>query len=152
MVVLSGTATIRFGVADTSSDMHDNTHGTAIEHGGIEVEAKAGDVFVVPAGVAHKTFNARPTAEFALLSSGDGHRVAPPPSGQGQARDALDGVKLSGFTMLGAYPEGSEWDSLMGGEKEMQECESVWAVPIPLRDPVLGVDERGLVGLWKAKV
>ncbi|KAJ4210972.1 hypothetical protein NW759_013003 [Fusarium solani] len=46
MAVLSGHATIRFGVADTSEDMHDNTYGSAREEGGIELKAEAGDIFL----------------------------------------------------------------------------------------------------------
>lgn len=143
MAVLSGTATIRFGVADTSTDMNDNTYGTAREHGGIEIEAKAGDVFILPAGCAHKTFNTQPEAEFTLLTPGDGHHIA-----AGQEREALDGVKLSGFTMIGAYPDSSFWDSLKGGEKSVEEFGEVWSVPVPAKDPVFGVSGEGLVGHW----
>ena len=50
MAVLSGTATIRFGAADTSADLQENTYGDAFEKSGVEVTAEAGDVFVIPAG------------------------------------------------------------------------------------------------------
>ena len=144
MAVLSGTATIRFGVADTSLDMDDNTHGSAREEGGIEIEARAGDVFILPAGTAHKTYNTRPKADFTLLSPGDGHHIA-----SEDARAALDKVELSGFTMIGAYPEGSSfWDSLKGGEKDTDEFKTVWSVPKPPKDPVLGSSKEGLVGQW----
>jgi uncharacterized protein YjlB len=143
MVVLSGTATIRFGVADTSLDMDENTHGPAREEGGIEIEAKAGDVFLLPAGTAHKTYNTKPEAEFTLLSPGDGHGI-----GADDARAALANVELSGFTMLGAYPEnGSHWDSKRGGE-DVGSYEKVWAVEKPEKDPVLGESPEGLCGLW----
>jgi len=145
MVVLSGTATIRFGVADTSADMHENTYGTEHEHGGVEVEAQAGDFFILPAGTAHKTYKTQPAAEFTLLTQGDGHGVA---SSEGEARAALDGIELDGFTMMGAYPEGSGWDFLEGGEKGFGEFQAVWDVPKPEKDPVLGEAREGLCGLW----
>lgn len=43
------------------------------EAGGIEIEALAGNVFVIPTGVAHKTYDARPSQTFALLTLRDGH-------------------------------------------------------------------------------
>jgi uncharacterized protein YjlB len=130
MAVLSGSATIRFGVADTVEDMDANTHGSAEEgweRGGIEVHAERGDVFVLPAGTAHKTYDTQPRAEFALLTEGDGHRIVREGElGEGDVegyyevvRRKLEGVKLDGFTMLGAYPvEGGEWDFQKGGEDE----------------------------------
>lgn len=143
MAVLSGTATIRFGVADTSLDMNENTNGLAREEGGVEIEARPGDVFILPAGTAHKTYNAKPDAEFALLTPGDGHDIA-----SGDARVALEGIKLSGFTMLGAYPEeGGHWDFMKGGEN-VGEFEKVWSVNKPENDPVLGKLEDGICGLW----
>lgn len=144
MAVLSGTATIRFGVADTSpEDMYENTYGLAREEGGIEIEARAGDVFLLPAGVAHKTYNSKPEAEFALLTPGNGHHIA-----SDDARVALESVKLSGFTMIGAYPEkGGQWDSMTGGEN-VGEFEKVWSVDRPENDPVLGKADDGICGLW----
>lgn len=144
MAVLSGTATIRFGVADTSVDMFSNTDGSAREYGGVEIEAQAGDVFLLPAGTAHKTYRTRPEAEFTLLTPGNAHHIA-----GDDVRQAVADVELSGFTMLGAYPkEGGEWDSMKGGE-DVGKYEAVWAVPKPDKDPVLGDSEHGLCGLWK---
>jgi len=143
MAVLSGTATIRFGVADTSLDMDENTYGKGKENGGIEVEARAGDFFILPAGMAHKTYNTKPEAEFTLMTEGDGHHIS-----SGDARMVLDGIELSGFTMMGAYPEGSTWDFMEGGEKQAEEFQKVWSVPRPGRDPVLGESTDGLCGLW----
>ncbi|PPJ50883.1 hypothetical protein CBER1_07081 [Cercospora berteroae] len=146
MAVLSGTATIRFGVADTSSDLEANTHGEAWEKGGIEIQAKAGDVFVLPAGLAHKTFDTKPEAEFGLLTPGrDENWIAKveDPS------EVLKGIKLEGFTMLGAYPVGSAWDFAVGQEDDGKHFRDVWKVPKPERDPVLGTSGEGLVGLWK---
>ena len=143
MTVLTGTATIRFGVADTSDDLQESTHGNGKEKGGIEVQAKAGDVFVLPAGTAHKTFDTTP-GEFALLTPGDGHGID-----SDDARQALKDIKLSGFTMIGGYPRGGgEWDFAKGGENE-GEYEKVWNVPKPERDPILGKAEEGLCGQWQ---
>ncbi|KAK7739621.1 hypothetical protein SLS62_011239 [Diatrype stigma] len=119
MAVLSGTATIRFGVADTSDDLAENTYGGAREDGGIEVEAEAGDVFVIPAGVAHKTYNTRPENEFKLLTPGKGHGIE-----AADARQALADVELSGYTMMGAY-SGGDWDFVESGGN----FEQVWAIP-----------------------
>lgn len=139
MAVLSGTASIRFGVGDTSADMKENTEGSAWEKGGVLLEAEAGDVFIIPAGVAHKTHNTKPEAEFALLSPGTGHGI--------EAEDpkrALSEIKLDGFTMMGAY-SGGDWDFVATGG----EFEKVWAVPKPQYDPVLGSSERGLCKTWR---
>lgn len=143
MAVLSGSATIRFGVADTSVDMEENTDGSAREEGGIEVEAHAGDVFLLPAGTAHKTYRTMPEAEFTLLTPGDGHRIA-----SEDAKATLENIKLSGFTMLGAYPvESGYWDSMKGGE-DVGNYKKVWSVEKPKCDPVLGKSEEGLCGQW----
>ncbi|ROW11320.1 hypothetical protein VMCG_01381 [Cytospora schulzeri] len=144
MAVLSGEATIRFGAADEpGADLEESTHGRGKEDGGVEVKARAGDVFVLPAGVAHKTFDTEPVADFQLLTPGDGHHVA----GKDVAK-SLQGVELSGFTMMGAYPEGGRWDFAVGGEHK-DRYEEVWNVPKPGRDPVLGLDPAGLTGLWE---
>ena len=144
MAVLSGTATIRFGVADTSDDLQQSTYGSAQESGGIEIDAKAGDVFILPAGTAHKTFNTAPQAEFKLLTPGDGHEIAAEDAGR-----ALAAIELDGFTMIGAYPrDGGEWDFQKGGE-DVGVFERVWEVRKPQRDPVLGESEEGVCGLWE---
>jgi uncharacterized protein YjlB len=144
MVVLTGCARIRFGVADTVADLDESTHGSGKEEGGIELEARAGDVFVLPAGTAHKTFNTSPVAEFKLLTPGNGHDIAAE-----DTRRALAELELSGFTMIGAYPQDSnEWNFAEGGEDEGK-YEQVWSIPKPENDPVLGKAENGLYGLWK---
>ncbi|KAI3392584.1 hypothetical protein diail_5496 [Diaporthe ilicicola] len=140
MAVLSGEATIRFGVAD------DEPAGDSSSSKGIEVHARAGDVFVLPAGLAHKTFDTKPTdSTFKLLTQGDGHHVDG--GGDGGPRAGLAGVEPSGFTMIGAYPVGAKWDFAVGGEHEGR-YQEVWSVPRPGRDPVLGADPAGLTGLW----
>lgn len=143
MAVLSGTATIRFGVADTSEDLEANTHGPDHEDGGVELHAEAGDVFVIPAGVSHKTHDTTPAASFKLLTPGDGHRIA-----ADDPKKALSELELEGFTMMGAYPKGSVWDLCTGGE-HADKMNEVWKVAVPERDPVVGLDGEGLCGLWR---
>jgi uncharacterized protein YjlB len=135
MVVLTGTARIRFGVADVSDS---TSPESTSEEGGIELEANAGDVFILPAGTAHKTYETSPAASLKLLTPGDGHAVD---------LEGLEGVELEGFTMMGAYPEGSHWDHAVGGESEGV-YQQVWDVAKPERDPVLGDGEEGISGLW----
>jgi uncharacterized protein YjlB len=143
MAVLSGSATIRFGVADTSPDLDENTDGSAREEGGVEIEAHAGDVFLLPAGTAHKTYRTKPEAGFKLLTPGDGHAIA-----SEDARATLAQIELDGFTMIGAYPEkNGYWDSKQGGE-DVGEYEKVWSVETPELDPVLGKSEDGICGQW----
>lgn len=143
MAVLSGTATIRFGVADTDPDLELSTHGPAKEDGGVELEARAGDVFIIPAGVAHKTHDTTP-GTFALLTPGKGRGIDAE-----NPREALAKIDLSGFTMLGAYPVNGRWDYATGGENA-GEYGKVWEVPRPERDPVMGTVEEGLCGLWQS--
>ena len=152
MAVLSGEATIRFGVADdepaggNGGADGDDTSSTTTGRG-MEVRARAGDVFVLPAGLAHKTFNPDPSdSTFKLLTPGDGHHHVPG-SGDRATGPSLANVELSGFTMIGAYPVGAKWDFAVGGEHEGR-YQEVWSVPRPERDPVLGLDPAGLTGLW----
>jgi uncharacterized protein YjlB len=134
MVVLTGTARIRFGVADVSD--HASPERSS-EEGGVEIEARAGDVFILPAGIAHKTYETAPVAELKLLTPGDGHAVEV---------EGLEGVELTGFTMMGSYPDGSEWTFNVGGDSE--DYQQVWDVPKPEKDPVLGDESEGLCTLW----
>ncbi|KAI1340714.1 hypothetical protein F5Y15DRAFT_49449 [Xylariaceae sp. FL0016] len=143
MVVLSGAATIRFGVADTVADLELSTNGPGREAGGIEIRAEAGDVFVLPAGLAHKTFHPVPEASLAILTPSDGHSF----DGK-SAEDTLATIDVSGFTMMGAYPVGSRaWDFAKGGD-HVGSFEKVWAVAKPTKDPMLGEAEEGLKGAW----
>jgi uncharacterized protein YjlB len=142
MAVLSGTATIRFGVADTVEDLNESTHGNGKEDGGVELHAEAGDVFVIPAGVAHKTFDTHDST-FKLLTPGGGHIAYAEEEGA-----ALAAIELSGFTMIGAYPAGGVWDFAKGGD-DVGAFEKVWSVHKPDKDPVLGEAPEGLCALWK---
>lgn len=146
MTVLTGTATIRFGVADTSDSLEENTWGAAKEDGGVEVTAEAGDVFIIPAGVAHKTYGTAPAAAFQLLTPGTGHGIAA--SAGADRRQAVADVQLDGYTMMGAYPKGSDWDFLEG-DADHSDWDNVWAIQKPDLDPVLGKSEEGIVGTWK---
>lgn len=141
MAVLSGTATIRFGVADTSEDLDANTYGQAWEDGGIELTAKAGDVFVIPAGIAHKTYNTKPEAKFQLLTPGTGHGIE---TGGRDIKEVLADIQLSGYTMMGAY-SGGDWDFVKRGG----EYGKAWAVPKPELDPVFGKLPLGLYTAWR---
>ncbi|OTB07511.1 hypothetical protein M426DRAFT_317820 [Hypoxylon sp. CI-4A] len=144
MVVLSGTATIRFGVADTDADLDKSTWGGAHEAGGVEIRAHPGDVFVIPAGVAHKTHDTNPGAAFSLLTPGEGRGIP-----ARDAREALARVQLSGFTMMGAYPKNcGDWDFAVGGD-DVGRFEDSWITPRPEKDPFLGDSPQGLVGLWR---
>lgn len=143
MAVLSGSATIRFGVADTSDDMERNTYGDGKEEGGIELQVQAGDVFVIPAGVAHKTFNTSPGTPFALLTPGEGHGIQVP-----DINKALENVQVTGFTMMGAYPKNcGTWDFALGGD-DVGDYERTWGVAKPDKDPVLGTANEGVCGQW----
>ncbi|KAL2416596.1 hypothetical protein ABEF95_006458 [Exophiala dermatitidis] len=142
MAVLSGEATIRFGAADTTPDLEASTNGGGKEPGGFEIQAHAGDVFLIPAGVCHKTFNPIPNPGFERLTPGDGHSVD-----AADVRKFVSEVELSGFTMMGCYPQGhGTWDFLTGGEGNY---EKAWSVPIPERDPILGTSPDGILGTWR---
>jgi uncharacterized protein YjlB len=157
MTVISGSgATIRFGVADSPS-WAEGKHGIGDrgdgEEGGLEIQARLGDVFIIPAGVSHKTFAPQP-------ESGELVFYQPKDIEEGRAREVSEGkekerrgffesVEINGeFLMMGAYPYGGVWDFAIGGEHGGRERE-VWDVPVPWKDPVLGNSGEGLVGLWK---
>ncbi|EXJ85698.1 hypothetical protein A1O1_06066 [Capronia coronata CBS 617.96] len=145
MAVLSGSATIRFGVADTDNDLERSTWGGAKEDGGVEIEAQAGDVFVIPAGVAHKTYNTSPGAPFSLLTPGTGRGIH-----ADNVKEALEKIQLSGYTMMGAYPKNcGDWDFSVGGD-DVGNFERSWTVPKPEKDPFLGSAPEGLCGEWRS--
>ncbi|KAF2848578.1 hypothetical protein T440DRAFT_358972, partial [Plenodomus tracheiphilus IPT5] len=157
MVVIAGdSATIRFGVADdpawSTGKLGIGERGAG-EEGGVDVVAGLGDVFLIPAGVAHKTFDTR------LGAGGNRAFYQPEDIEAGRAgevseemerrhREFFGGVEVGGgFMMMGAYPYGGVWDFKVGGEHGGREDE-VWGVPRPGKDPVLGDSSEGLLGLW----
>jgi uncharacterized protein YjlB len=74
---------------------------------------EAGDVLILPAGVAHKN--------------------------RGADR---------AFLVIGAYPDGQDWDLLRGADGERPEAdENIAAVPLPKADPVYG-SEGPLATAW----
>lgn len=146
MAVISGTgATLRFGVADTSSEVEAHTHGDGHEEGGIEVQAQLGDVFILPAGVAHKTYDPRPEVEEMKFY----HLEEKDIGDEERSKKYFEAVDIKGeFMMMGAYPVGDRWDFMVGGEHEGR-FDEVWNLRTPERDPVLGKSEEGICGLWK---
>ncbi len=95
--IFSGTARVAFGGEQ-----------------GIVLEVHAGDVVVIPAGVAHRNLGA----------SGD-------------------------LGVVGAYPDGQEWDMNTGKPGERPKADrAIAAVPLPAADPVHGRDGP-LVRIWK---
>lgn len=144
MVVLTGKATIRFGVADTTLDLNESTYGSDYESGAIELHAEPGDIFIIPAGTAHKTFDPSPLEDFKVLTPGGAHGIPAE-----NVKGLLKGIQLSGFTMIGAYPvDSEEWDWAFGGETS-NKFEESWHTPKPPVDPVLGKSEAGICGQWK---
>lgn len=146
MVVLSGEGRVRFGVADISPEEENapqNPGKEGQEDGGIVLEARVGDVFVLPAGLAHKSSDPRATRELELLTPCDPHNVD-----DEEMKRSLESVQVSGFTMIGAYPRGgNDWDFSIGGESEGN-YDKVWSVTKPENDPVLGRAEDGICGQW----
>lgn len=150
-VISGGSAKIRFGVADSKEDREQDLGlGTAgkdlneqgREEGGVLVDAAVGDVFILPAGVAHKTHNPLPET--------DGIEFHQPPDKNDEdgCRRFFESIPVVGeFMMMGAYPKGGEWDFAIGGEHKGHFNE-VWNVEVPERDPVLGTSAEGLKGLW----
>ncbi|EUC45387.1 hypothetical protein COCMIDRAFT_95617 [Bipolaris oryzae ATCC 44560] len=155
MTVISGAgATIRFGVADAPDwkpGMYaPGERGEHGEEGGIEIEARIGDVFIIPAGVAHKTFAPRPeSSDLAFHQPQDvaeGRAAEVNEKTEQERRRFFETVPIRAqFMMMGAYPYGGVWDFSVGGERGR---EHVWTVPVPDKDPVLGDSKEGLVGVW----
>src|SRR5690242_9532963 len=148
-VISGGRAQIRFGVADSEEDRaQDLGLGTAgkdvnaegREQGGILLDAEVGDVFILPAGVAHKTHNPLPPT--------DGIVFYQPPDKRDEkgCREFFAGVPIEGeFMMMGAYPRGDEWDFAIGGEHEGRFGE-VWGLRCRRGILCLGRVWRGWLG------
>jgi uncharacterized protein YjlB len=157
VVVSGGTATIRFGVADAPNwaqgQLPPGARGDG-EAGGVDITARVGDVFVIPAGVSHKTFAPCPEVQDLVfhqpldIKQGKASETLDEQSEQ-RHRDFFAQVPIEGeFMMMGAYPRGGVWDFKVGGEDKDREG-NVWGVDVPELDPVLGQKEEGLRGLWK---
>lgn len=144
MVIVSGPGKIRWGAADLSDDGQEHTYGSAFEDGSLELEVNVGDVFVIPAGIAHKSFDPRAAeAEFGCLTgSARGVESEDP-------RKAVGELPLTGFMMMGAYPQGFTWDWGEGGD-HVGRFETVWSTSNPDMDPVLG-DKGGVGKYWKTQ-
>ncbi|KAF5690453.1 hypothetical protein FDENT_3836 [Fusarium denticulatum] len=144
MVVVSGPGRIRWGVADLSDDPQEHTSGTAYEDGGLELEVNVGDLFVIPAGIAHKSFDpSANTASFGCMT-GDARGIAAE-----NPRIAVAEVPLEGFCMMGAYPRGFSWTWDEGGDSA-DDFEAVWGVKNPTADPFTG-DNGGISKYWKTQ-
>lgn len=150
-VISGGSAKIRFGVADSKEDREPNlglgtagrdTNEEGREEGGVLLDAAVGDVFILPAGVAHKTHNPLPET--------DGIEFHQPPDKNDEegTKRFFECIPITGeFMMMGAYPRGGEWDFAVGGEHEGH-FHDVWNIEVPELDPVLGKSGEGLTALW----
>ncbi|KAL4893720.1 hypothetical protein BDV59DRAFT_23271 [Aspergillus ambiguus] len=148
MVVLSAPGTIRWGTADLSNDPQRHTYGSAgedYEDGGLFVEVNVGDIFVIPAGVTHKSFHpTAPDPDAQCLTGGGAHQIE-----SDNPRKTVGELKVSGFSMMGAYPRGMSWGWAEGGA-HVGRYETVWSVPNPELDPVLGA-EGGINVYWNGR-
>jgi uncharacterized protein YjlB len=82
---------------------------------GQNLEVHAGDVIVIPAGVAHQNLNAS-----------------------------------EDFGVVGAYPDGRDWDLLRGLPGERPKADyNIAALPVPKKDPVYGVNGP-LQQIWQS--
>jgi hypothetical protein len=111
MAVIPGeAATIGFGVADAPDwapgKYAAGERGTAGEKGGIKVQMRLGDVFLMPAGVAHKTF--LPTPRLGELAFYQPRDIAEGRAGERgeeverKRRRFFEGVGVQGeFMMMG---------------------------------------------------
>jgi uncharacterized protein YjlB len=105
-------------------------HSTAHEVLGIV----SGEATVVLGGPRGRRFEVRP-GDVLVLPAGTGHCNA------GSTRDLL---------VIGAYPDGMEWDIRRGDPSEHDEVlANIGAVPLPSADPVHGPDGP-LPELWQA--
>lgn len=79
--------------------------------------------------------------EIIEVSAGD---VVIIPAGVGHCNKGASGD----FRVVGAYPNGRDWDVKTGNPDERpQALENIAAVPIPKQDPVYGTDD-GLLEAW----
>lgn len=145
MIVLSGPGKIRWGTADFGDDPEQHTYGTASEDGALYTDANVGDVFIVPAGVTHKSYDPNSTANDARgLTEGGNHGIQ-----ADDPRKVVGDLEVSGFVMMGAYPHGVEWGWSEGGD-HVGRYESVWNVKMPDLDPFFGAN-GGINDYWKRR-
>ncbi|KAM0430040.1 hypothetical protein ACHAPT_006046 [Fusarium lateritium] len=142
MVVASGPGRIRWGVADLSDDWEQHTYGVAYEEGGLDLEVNVGDLFVIPAGVSHKSYDPTATHIEADCLTGAARGITVE-----NARVAVSELPIRGFVMMGAYPRGFSWTWEEGGGSQ-EEFEAVWNVRNPDFDPVVG-QKGGTNKYWK---
>ncbi|RAL09280.1 cupin domain-containing protein, partial [Aspergillus homomorphus CBS 101889] len=147
MVVLSGPGTIRWGVSDLDPYMQEHARDELDPkekgNGGFEMQVQVGDCFVIPAGVAHKSFDdAAASLEPTCLTGGGAHRIEAE-----DPRGFVAALQVEGFTMMGAYPRGFTWGWAEGGE-HVGDFESVWGVENPQLDPVCG-GKGGIGAFWE---
>lgn len=142
MVVLSGPGTIRWGAAHLGTDPQKHTYGDAYEDGSVFVEVSPGDVFVIPSGVTHKSYDPSATHPDSIcLTGGGAHRIE-----SDDPRGFVGALQAAGFSMMGAYPRGTSWGWAEGGA-HVGRYEDVWGVENPELDPVLG-NKGGINTYW----
>jgi uncharacterized protein YjlB len=104
---------------------HSNTHeviGVCSGNSFIELGGPEGPIVGVSSG------------DILVLPAGTAHRKA---------------SVSEGFSVVGAYPGGIQWDLCRGTREELAHTlRDISLVPAPRRDPVLGADQ-GAVLLWK---
>lgn len=83
---------------------------------GKRVEVQAGDVIIIPVGVAHQN----------LVATDD-------------------------FGVVGAYPDGRDWDLLRGLPRERPKADhNIAALPVPANDPIFGA-KGPLRRIWESR-
>lgn len=169
-MVVSGPGQIRWGVGDLA-DVEASTYGTddenVRENGGILMDVNVGDLFVIPAGIAHKNYDPFTRTGDGKLDLGlaDGEGEGPGSGTEGKAKCLTGNArgiqaedprafvenlqsKLRGFVMMGAYPKGEEWSWGDASDKGRVDFEEVWNVKRPALDPYVG-ENGGLLKYWK---
>ncbi|RAH48954.1 cupin domain-containing protein [Aspergillus brunneoviolaceus CBS 621.78] len=149
MVVLSGPGRIRWGTADLADDPAKHTYGVAgtdFEEGSVFVDVEAGDLFVIPAGVAHKSYDVATANEEPVAWTGSGAQRIEAADERAFVGELQATGKVKGFTMMGAYPGEATWSWAEGGE-HVGRFEEVWGVENAVLDPVFG-REGGIHVYW----
>ncbi|WWC69968.1 uncharacterized protein I206_103912 [Kwoniella pini CBS 10737] len=147
MLVLSGEAKIKFGSGDLTSNINESLKKGKFELGGIILNAKKGDIFLLPAGLSHKTFNTKPLNSFKLLTP-NGTKTMTLESKK-KLKEIKEINKEKGFIMMGGYPFNFLPGKFSVGGEGALEFSKVWSIPKPNFDPILGNSILGLNYLWK---